>query len=58
MKSIPKENKQIERDFFRALYIAFFGRDSGPRIAPYMAILGREFVLNRLRELIKLCQGY
>ncbi len=57
MKSIPKENKSVEREFFRVLYIAFFGRDSGPRIAPYMAVLGREFVLSRLRELVRLCQS-
>ncbi len=57
MKSIPKEDKKIEREFFKAIYIAFFGKDSGPRIAPYFAILGREFVINRLRRLIQVWQS-
>jgi len=57
MKSIPKESKVIEKEFFKAIYIAFFNRDSGPRIAPYMTILGKEFTLNRLKELVKLWEN-
>ncbi|NPB00610.1 MAG: lysine--tRNA ligase [Crenarchaeota archaeon] len=57
MKSIPKEDKKIEREFFKILYIAFFGKESGPRIAPYFAVLGKEFVINRLRRLIQVWES-
>lgn len=36
--------------FFRALYTALLGRPSGPRAAPLLAVLDRDFVLERLRE--------
>ena len=54
MKSIPKENKIVEREFFRAIYLSFFGKESGPRIAPYLAVLGKDFVVDRLSRVIKL----
>ena len=52
MVSIKRRNREEEVRFFKALYLAFFGRDYGPRIAPYFSILGKDFVLRRLRELI------
>ena len=57
MKSVPRENKQIERDFFKVLYLAFFGKDSGPRIAPYFAILGKDFVISRIRRLLQVWES-
>ncbi len=57
MKSIPREDKKVEREFFKILYIAFFGKESGPRIAPYFAVLGKEFVINRLRRLLQVWES-
>ncbi|WP_069808381.1 lysine--tRNA ligase [Vulcanisaeta thermophila] len=50
MKRVPRESKDVERAFFEATYLVFFGKPSGPRIAPYLAMLGRDFVLGRLRD--------
>ncbi|MEE9163963.1 MAG: lysine--tRNA ligase [Thermoplasmata archaeon] len=36
--------------FFAALYTVFLGNPSGPRAAPLLAVLDREFVLQRLAE--------
>ncbi len=52
MKKVPRESKEVERKFFEAVYLIFFGRTYGPRIAPYLAMLGKEFTLNRIREVI------
>jgi lysyl-tRNA synthetase class 1 len=38
------------RRFFESLYLAFLGKDKGPRAAPFLAVLGRDFVLDRLEE--------
>lgn len=38
------------RRFFVALYTALLGVPSGPRAAPLLSVLDREFVLRRLRE--------
>ena len=45
-----KLSKQEVRRLFRSLYLVLFGRESGPRIAPYLAMLDRGWVLGRLRE--------
>ncbi len=52
MKRIPREDKNVERQFFEAVYLIFFGTPSGPRIAPYLAMLGKDFVVRRIREAI------
>jgi lysyl-tRNA synthetase class 1 len=39
------------RDGFRALYLAFTGRDRGPRAGHFLAALDRAFVVERLRAL-------
>ncbi|RLE65735.1 MAG: lysine--tRNA ligase [Thermoprotei archaeon] len=48
-----KRTRREEKMFFRALYLLFFGKEYGPRIAPYLSYLEPEFVLNRLREVLK-----
>ncbi len=53
MKRVPRENKDVERAFFEATYLIFFGKPSGPRIAPYLAMLGKDFVINRLRDALR-----
>lgn len=50
--SVKKEG-ELEKEFFRALYLAFFGEPSGPRIAPYLAMLDKNWVLERLEKLVR-----
>ena len=52
MMSVKKEG-ELEKEFFRALYLAFFGEPSGPRIAPYLAMLDKNWVLERLERLVR-----
>jgi len=51
-----KKDKEEERRFFQALYLLFFGRSSGPRIAPYLAMLNKDFVIRRLAEAYSLAE--
>ncbi|BAD86429.1 lysyl-tRNA synthetase [Thermococcus kodakarensis KOD1] len=37
------------KEWFKALYNIFIGKDRGPRLAPFLASLNREFVIKRLR---------
>jgi lysyl-tRNA synthetase class 1 len=37
------------KKWFKALYNVFIGKDRGPRLAPFLASLEREFVIRRLR---------
>lgn len=52
MIHVPRVNKEEERQFFEALYLIFFGQTYGPRISPYLAMLEKSFVLNRINEVI------
>ncbi|MEM2193804.1 MAG: lysine--tRNA ligase [Candidatus Methanomethylicia archaeon] len=52
MIRVPRANKEEERQFFEALYLIFFGQTYGPRISPYLSILEKTFVLNRIDEVI------
>ncbi len=36
--------------FFRDLYIVLLGQERGPRAAPFLAVLSKQWVLDRLRE--------
>jgi len=36
--------------FFRNLYLVLLGTEKGPRAAPFLAVLDKRFVLERLRE--------
>ncbi len=36
--------------FFRDLYLVLLGKERGPRAAPFLAVLQKEWVLRRLRE--------
>ncbi len=38
------------KELFQAIYRAFLGRDSGPKAGWFLSVLGREFVLMRLRD--------
>mgnify|MGYP000279972703 CR=1 FL=1 len=53
MINVKRRDRKEEILFFKTLYLVFFGREYGPRIAPYLSILDKEFVLNRLQETIR-----
>jgi lysyl-tRNA synthetase class 1 len=38
------------KEFYRYFYMLFVGRESGPRAAPFLALLDRRFVVDRLRS--------
>jgi lysyl-tRNA synthetase class 1 len=50
---IKKEMKIDPREAFSAIYLVFLGKDSGPQAGWFLASLDREFVLNRLKKVIK-----
>ncbi|MEM1569413.1 MAG: lysine--tRNA ligase [Candidatus Bathyarchaeia archaeon] len=50
MRFTSTVSKSESQMLFKALYTVFFGRTSGPRIAPYLAMLDKNWVLNRLKE--------
>jgi len=37
-------------DFFKTLYLLLLGKDKGPRAAPFLSLLNKDFVLERLIE--------
>ncbi|BES80784.1 lysine--tRNA ligase [Pyrodictium abyssi] len=39
------------KEFYRYFYLVFVGRESGPRAAPLLSLLDREFVVKRLTSL-------
>ncbi|MEM0235442.1 MAG: hypothetical protein QW628_09020, partial [Thermofilum sp.] len=52
-----KKTPQQEKQFFKALYLAFFGKEYGPRLAPYLAMLNKDFVIQRLAEVTNSAKG-
>jgi len=36
--------------FFTAVYVAFLGKESGPKVGWFLSTLDTQFVLNRLKE--------
>ncbi len=47
--SIAKEHEINPSDFFKLIYKLFLGKNEGPRLGPFLAILDKKFVINRLR---------
>ena len=39
--------------FFRDLYLVLIGEEKGPRVAPFFAVLEKEWILKRLQEVIE-----
>ena len=37
-------------EFFRALDLVLLGKERGPRAAPFLAVLDKDFVIQRVRE--------
>ncbi len=52
-----KKTKSQERRMFQVIYLAFFGRTFGPRIAPYLAMLNKQFVIKRIETVITGLKG-
>ncbi|MEM3994165.1 MAG: lysine--tRNA ligase [Thermofilum sp.] len=52
-----KREREAEQRFFQLLYLSFFGKPSGPRIAPYLAMLNKDYVLERLRKVLRHLEG-
>ncbi len=50
LHEIRKESGIDAKVFFSALYLAFLGKDHGPKAGWFLSVLEREFLLNRLRE--------
>ena len=40
----------MQSRFFRNLYLVLLGTEKGPRAAPFLAVLDKQFVLDRLRD--------
>ncbi len=48
---IARESSMEPKDFFRLLYQLLLGRDSGPRIGPFIIAIGRGKVIGMLEQL-------
>lgn len=46
---IKEESGLSPKEFFTAIYIAFLGKESGPKVGWFLSTLNKEFVLKRLR---------
>jgi lysyl-tRNA synthetase class 1 len=46
---VAKKRGIPSKEWFKALYNLFIGKDRGPRLAPFLASLDKEFVVKRLR---------
>jgi len=47
---IKEESGLSPKEFFTALYLAFLGKESGPKVGWFLSTLDKDFVLTRLRE--------
>ncbi len=52
LHNIKKKTEINPKDFFSAIYIAILGKDSGPKAGWFLSVLDRDFLLNRLKEVI------
>jgi len=51
---IAKEESGLgSRTFFKTIYLVLLGKEQGPRLAPFLMLLEREWVMNRLQEAIE-----
>lgn len=48
--TIKEESGLDAKSFFTAMYIVFFGKESGPKIGWFLSTLDTDFVITRLRE--------
>jgi len=50
LHEIRKRSGLQAKEFFGALYLAFLGKDHGPKAGWFLSVLDRNFLLTRLRE--------
>ncbi len=50
LHTIRKEADIEPKEFFGALYLAFLGKESGPKVGWFLSVLDRGFLENRLEE--------
>jgi lysyl-tRNA synthetase class 1 len=48
--AVKEETGLDAKSFFTALYVAFLGKESGPKVGWFLSTLDPEFVMTRLRE--------
>mgnify|MGYP000058809102 CR=1 FL=1 len=55
MKEVTSKisSKKEVTKFFKALYLIFLGKDFGPRIAPMLSTLEKDFVVNRMKKILE-----
>ncbi|MFC1730664.1 lysine--tRNA ligase [candidate division KSB1 bacterium] len=53
LHEIRKENDIEPKEFFSAIYLAFLGKESGPKVGWFLSVLDRGFIENRLKEVSK-----
>lgn len=49
--AVKEESGLTPKDFFRAVYLLFLGKDSGPKVGWFLSTLEKEFLVRRLRRL-------
>lgn len=54
MKSYTSRfGRKDQEALFRSLYLIFFGKPYGPRIAPFLSLMDRDLILSRLRMAVE-----
>ena len=44
-----EESGLTPQEFFKAIYLVFLGKESGPKVGWFLSTLEKEFVINRLK---------
>lgn len=52
LHAIRKESGIEPSEFFSALYLSFLGKPSGPKAGWFLSVLDRNFIINRLKEVV------
>ena len=53
LHNIRKEEDIEPKEFFSAIYLAFLGKESGPKVGWFLSVLDRGFLENRLEQVSK-----
>jgi len=48
---VKEESGLSPKEFFSAIYTAFLGKESGPKVGWFLSTLEKDFVVKRLRYL-------
>lgn len=52
LHEIRKESGIDAKEFFSAIYLAFLGKDHGPKAGWFLSVLNREFLIERLNRIL------